>query len=167
MVGHLAPGVVATYTRAWVDTLLVDAGGQMVAVRADHALRATGWGDSLVGGKTRAHTHSVDFSVLTVWSTGVPSAWIQVCFNWGWRYECTGRQRVTVVAAITCADGVVIPDGALSIAPTGSWARVPALLLHTGQVVGALGVDQTFRPTTNIRVSDMILDTATGASSIS
>lgn len=167
VVGHLAPGVVATDTWAWVYTLLVDAGGQMVAVRADHALRAAGRGDSLVRGKTGAHTHSIDFSVLTVWSTGVPSTWVQVCFNWGWWYECTGRQRVTVVAAITCADGVVIPDGALSIASTGSRARVPALLLHTGEVVGALGVNQTFRPTTNIRVSDMILDTATGTSSIS
>lgn len=109
VVGDLASGVVATDTRARVHTLLVDAGSQLVAVRADDTLWPTCRGDALVGGEAGAHTHSVDLPVLTVRATRVRVAWRSFLFH-RLNDEGTSGERVPFVVQVAGADGVVVPN---------------------------------------------------------
>jgi hypothetical protein len=109
VVGDLASGVVAADAGARVHTLLVDAGGQLVAVRADDTLGPTCWGDALVGGEAGAHTHSIDLLVLTVGATRV---WVarRPFFFHRLNDEGASGDRVPFVVRVAGADGVVVPD---------------------------------------------------------
>ena len=105
--------------------------------------------------------------MLAVWSTRVGVTWVEVSLHWcQWRDQLTGRERVAVVAAVAGADGVVISDGALGVASTGTRAGILALLLHAGKVVGTFSVDETLWSATNVRVSKMVFDTAAGTSTV-
>ena len=110
MVGDLTSCIVSTNTRAGIDTFLVDAGGEMTTIRADHTLGSAGWWGALVGGQTRANTHSIDFTMLAVWTTGVGITWISVNHNRRWRNQCTSRYRVSFISTVACTDGIVISD---------------------------------------------------------
>ena len=71
MVGHLTPGIIATGARAGIHTLLVYAGCQLTAVRADHTLWSAVWRITLISGHTGTDTHTIDLSVLAVGAAGV------------------------------------------------------------------------------------------------
>ena len=105
--------------------------------------------------------------MLTVWSTRVGITGIFVDdHRVDWWDESAGRQGITLVARVACADRVVVPDVALGVDATRPGTRVPALLLHTGQVVRALSVDEALWPTAHVRVSDVLWYTLTGAGTI-
>ena len=57
----------------------------------------------------------------------------------------------------------MIPDGTLGIATTSSRAGIGTLLLHAGEVVRALRVDEALRTTANIRVTNVVGDAAAGS----
>ena len=61
----------------------------------------------------------------------------------------------------------MIADSALGMDATGAGAGIPALLLHAGQVVGALGVDQTLGSAAHIGVTNVIRDASAGPCSLS
>ena len=71
MVGDLAPGVVTTGPGTGVDTFLVDAGSELVTVRAHYTLWPTVRRVALISRDTGADTDSVHLSVLTVGTAGI------------------------------------------------------------------------------------------------
>ena len=166
VVDDLTPGVVATCSWTGVDTLLVDAGRELVTVRADHTLRPAVGRVALVAGDTGTHADSIDLPVLTVGAAGV---WVAGVSWLDWRRrrdESTGGGGVSCVSRVAGADGIVVPHGALGVPPTGPGTGVTTLLLDTGQVVGTLSVDQTLRSAAHVRVSDVVLDTPAGSGSV-
>ena len=168
VVGHLAPGIVTAGAWAGVHTLLVDTGGQLATVRADHTLGSAVWRVSLVAWDTGADTHTINLPVLTVGTTGIGVTWVSVhLYGFWWGDEGAGRGGISLVAWVAGADGVVIPDRALGMDTTGARAGVLALLLHTGKMVGAFSVDQTFWSAANIWITNVVLDTSAGTSSSS
>ena len=161
MVGHLTPGIIATGARAGVHTLLVDAGSQLITVRADHTLWSAVWRIALIAGHTGTDTHTIDLSVLAVGAAGVWVTGVQVQRNRGWRgNQGAGRGGVSFIARVAGADGIVIAHSALGMDAAGAGAGVLALLLHTGQVIGALGVDQTLWSAAHIGVTNVVRDTS-------
>ena len=167
VVGDLASGVVSTSTRAWINTLLVDTGSQLVTVRADNTLgAAVGW-RALECWGAGTDTHSVNLSFLAVWSAWVRITWVSILHHrfWGWN-NLASRGWVSRISWVTGADRVVISYRALGIATTASWARITALLLRTGKMVGALGVYQTFRSAANIGVTYVVFDTPAGSGTV-
>ena len=167
MVGDLTSCIVSTNSRAGINTFLVDARCEMVTIRADHTLGSTGRWGALVGGQARADAHSIDFTMLAVWTTGVGITWISVNHNWCWRNQCTSRYRVSFISTVAGADRIMISDRALGIAATSSRAGIGTLFLHAGEVVRAFRVDETLRAAANIWVTKVVGDAATGASPIS
>ena len=163
MVGDLTSCIVSTHTWAGIDAFLVDARCEMVAIRAHHTLRSTGRWGSLVSWQARTNAHSVDFTMLAVWSTWVGITWISVDHYRCGRDQCTSRYWVSFVSRVAGTDGVVISDRALGIAATSSRAGIGTLLLHAGEVVRALRVDETLRTTANIRVTNVVGDAAAGS----
>ena len=111
MVGDLTPGVVTTGPRAGVHTLLVDAGGELATVGADHTLWSAVWRVSLVAWDTGADTHTINLPVLTVGTTGIGVTWVSVhLYGFWWGDEGAGRGGISLVAWVAGADGVMIPD---------------------------------------------------------
>ena len=133
VVHHLAPGIVSAGAGTRVPTLLIETRSELGAVGAYHTLWPAVWRGSNVRGKTRTNTHSVDFSVLTIWSTRVRIAGIFVNYNGiNWRNSLTGRQGITRVSRITSANWIMISDIALRIDSARPRAGIPTLLLYTG-----------------------------------
>ena len=167
MVGDLTSCIVSTNTRAGINTFLVDARCEMVTIRADHTLGSTGRWGALVGGQARADAHSIDFTMLAVWTTGIGITWISVHHNRCWRNQCTSRYWVSFISTVAGADRIVISDRTLGIAATRSRAGIGTLFLHAGKVVRAFRVDETLRTAANIWVTKVVGDAATGASPVS
>ena len=166
VVDDLTPGVVATSPRTGVDTLLVDAGRELVTVRADHTLWPAVRRVALVAWDTGTHTDTIDLPVLTVGTTGIRVAGVGRLDRRRRRDEGTGGGGVSCVSRVAGADGIVVPHGALGVPPAGPRTGVATLLLDTGQVVGTLSVDQTLWSAAHVRVSDVVLDTSAGSGSV-
>ena len=110
MVGDLAPGVVTTGPGTGVDTFLVDAGSELVTVRAHYTLRPTVRRVALISRDTGADTDSVHLSVLTVGTTGVGVTGVRDDWRgWWWRNQSTGRGGISCVSLVTGADRIVVP----------------------------------------------------------
>ena len=167
MVGDLTSCIVSTNTRAGINTFLVDACCEMVTIGADHTLGSTGGWGALVGWQARANAHSIDFTMLAVWTTGVGITWISVNHNRCWRNQRTSRKWVSFISTVAGADRIMISDRALGIAATSSGAGIGTLFLHAGEVVRAFCIDETLRTAANIWVTKVVGDAATGASPIS
>ena len=167
MVCDLAASIVATGAGAGVHTLLVDAGSELTAVRADHALGSALGRVAKVARDAGAHTDTIHLPVLAVGSARVRVAGVPVRLRQrGQDDGGTGRGGVTGEAGQTGADRVVVAHSTLSIAATGTRAGVATLLLHASQVVRALSVDETLRPAAHIWVSNVIFDAATSTSTV-
>ncbi len=164
VIGHLAAGVVATRSRTGVHALLIDAGGELGAVRADHTLGPAVGRGALVAGQAGAHAHTVHLPVLAVGAAGVGVAGLAVLHHrLGRRDELASGQRVARVAGAARANGVVVAHAALRVQTAGSGAGVATLLVHAGQMVGALGVDEALGAAAHVGVADVLWDTLTGA----
>ena len=110
VIGHLTPGIITTGAWAGVNTLLVDAGSELVTVRAHHTLWPTVRRVALISRDTGADTDSVHLSVLTVGTAGVGVTGIRD--DWlgrGWRDESTGGGGVSCVSLVTGTDRIVVP----------------------------------------------------------
>lgn len=60
----------------------------------------------------------------------------------------------------------MVSNPALSVEAAGAGTGVAALLVHTGQVVGALRVDETLGPTAHIRIANMLGNALAGPGAI-
>lgn len=60
----------------------------------------------------------------------------------------------------------MIANSTLGVDSTRTWTRVPTLLLHTSQMVGALCVDQTFGATADVWIANMLGDTFAGPGAV-
>ena len=106
--------------------------------------------------------------MLAVGAAGVGVTGVQVHRSRGRRgNEGAGRGGVSFIARVAGTDGIVIPDCTRGMDSTGAGAGVSALLLHTGQVVGALCVDQTLGSAAHIGVTNVVRDASAGPGSLS
>jgi len=83
------------------------------------------------------------------------------------RDQLAGRKRVTRVAGAARADGIVVAHAALRVKTAGAGAGVPTLLVHAGQVVGALSVNEALRAAAHVGVADVLGDALAGAGATS
>ena len=66
----------------------------------------------------------------------------QLLITW---YECTASERISLIAHITGADGVVVGHPAVGIVSTEAGAGISALLLYAGRGLATLRAHQTLR----------------------
>ena len=116
VIGHLAAGIVTARARTGIHTLLIDTGGELGTIRADHTLGPTvGWG-SLIARQAGADTHTIHFAVLAVRPTRIWIAGFAILHNGLGRWDkLTGGQRIPGIAHDARANRIVIADGALRI----------------------------------------------------
>ena len=165
MVGDPALRVVATQAGAGVAALLLDAGRGLAALRAHETLgSAVGRGayHALLAG---ADADSVTLPELAVGAAGVGVAGVQLLHN-GHASGDEGalRDGVPSVAQQAGAHRLVAVGVAHSIDAAHAGAGVHTLVVDTGSVGGAVGIEDTFWATCQVGVTKVSWDTGAGSS---
>lgn len=150
MVDHLTDGANSTSTRTRIDTFLVDTSFVQSTLVGWDAFRSATWWTTNKSWYTRAHSLSVNFSALTVRS----ARWrvTRILRNFWW-YLLATNEGVSLITEQTSARWNVVDYWAFCVLSASSRTWIYALLSYTSFISRTIVVEDTFRSTSNIRIS--------------